>query len=185
MARVVGVRGQMVVRDLEAGTRSRKNKAGGTERENAGTGGEVLMERGIEIEIEIEDGMVKNGRSALQVAERGAHAGTEMIDSIDWVSPVRNPMRDLQQIPTSPVQMLLKNFLKLSQMFQHLPPQPQQTQKPQNILQRTNLLNKHIRKTHKGLFVCQDHMSFLHVSANLGYCWLESKVQLLWDALCI
>uniref|UniRef100_A0A9J8DGC7 SR-related CTD-associated factor 4a n=1 Tax=Cyprinus carpio carpio TaxID=630221 RepID=A0A9J8DGC7_CYPCA len=148
-------------------------------------GGEVLMERGIEIEIEIEDGMVKNGRSALQVAERGAHAGTEMIDSIDWVSPVRNPMRDLQQIPTSPVQMLLKNFLKLSQMFQHLPPQPQQTQKPQNILQRTNLLNKHIRKTHKGLFVCQDHMSFLHVSANLGYCWLESKVQLLWDALCI
>lgn len=131
MARVVGVRGQMVVRDLEAGTRSRKNKADGTERENAGTGGEVQMERGIGIEIE--DEKVKNGRGALQEAERGAHAGIEMIDSIDWVSPARNPTRDLQQIPTSPVQTLLKNFLKPSPMFQHLPPQPQQTLNPQNL----------------------------------------------------
>lgn len=128
MERAVAVRGRMVVSDLEAGMRSRKNKADGTERENAGTG-EVQMERG----IGIEDGTVKNGRGALQEAERGAHAGIEMIDSIDWVSPVRNPTRDLQQIPTSPVQMLLNNFLKPSLMFQHLPPQPQQTLKPQNL----------------------------------------------------
>lgn len=128
MERVVAVRGRTVVSDLEAGTRSRKNKADGTERENAGTG-EVQMERG----IEIEDGTVKNGRGALQEAERGAHAGIEMIDSIDWVSPARNPMRDLQQIPTSPVQTLLNNFLKPSLMFQHLPPQPQQTLNPQNL----------------------------------------------------
>lgn len=131
MERVVAVRGRTVVSDLEAGMRSRKNKADGTERENAGTGGEVQMERGIGIEIE--DGTVKNGRGALQEAERGAHAGIEMIDLIDWVSPARNPTRDLQQIPTSPVQTLLNNFLNPSLMFQQLPPQPQQTLKPQNL----------------------------------------------------
>lgn len=118
-ARVVAVRGQTAVKDLEAGTRSRKNKAGGTERGNAGTGGEVRTERG----IEIKDGMVKNGPDGPQGAEREAHDGTETIDSIDWVSPTRNPMRDLQRIPTSPVQTLLKN-LKPSQMLQHLPLQP-------------------------------------------------------------
>lgn len=130
MERDVAVKGRTVVSDLEAGMRSRKNKADGTERENAGTG-EVQMERGIGIEIE--DGTVKNGRGALQETERGAHAGIEMIDSIDWVSPARNPTRDLQQIPTSPLQTLLNNFLKPRLMFQHLPPQLQQTLKPQNL----------------------------------------------------
>lgn len=129
LARVVVGRGQTAVKDLEAGTRSQKNKAGGTERENAGTGGEVRTERGIEIEGE----MVKNEPGGLQGAEREAHAGTETIDSIDWVSPARNPTRDWQRVPTSLVQTLLKNFLKPSQMFQHLPLQPQQTQKPQNL----------------------------------------------------
>lgn len=129
LARVVAGRGQTAVKDLEAGMRSQKNKVGGTERGNAGTGGEVRTERG----IEIEDEMVKNGPGGPQGAEREAHAGTEMIDSIDWVSPTRNPTRDSQRVPTSLVQTLLKTFLKPSQMFQHLPLQPQQTHKPQNL----------------------------------------------------
>lgn len=131
LARVVAGRGQTAVKDLEAGMRSRKNKAGGTERGNAGTGGEVRTERGIGIEIE--DEMVKNGPGGPQGAEREAHAGTETIDSIDWVLPARNPTRDSQRVPTSLVQTLLKNFLKPSQMFQHLPLQPQQTHKTQNL----------------------------------------------------
>lgn len=180
-AMVVEGRGQMAVKDLEAGTRSRKNKAGGTERGNTGIGGEVRTERG----IEIEDVMVKKEPGVPQGAEREAHAGTETIDSIDLVSPARNPTRDLQRVPTSLVQTLLKNFLKPSQMFQHLPLQPQQTQKPQNLLQKTNLRNKHIKKSHRGFFLQQDHVSISHFSANHKYCWLESKVQLLWDALCI
>lgn len=75
---VVG-KDQRDVSGLEAGMRSQKNKAGGKGNAGRNAGGEVQTESGNE------DAMVKNGPGAPQGAERGAHAGTGTIDSIDWV----------------------------------------------------------------------------------------------------
>ncbi len=82
----MAVKGRTVVSDLEAGMRSRKNKADGTERERRdwrSPDGERDRDRGRDGE--------ETRRSTGN--KRGAHAGIEMIDSIDWVSPARNRTR--------------------------------------------------------------------------------------------
>lgn len=112
--RLTAGRGQKVESDLEAGMKNRINKADGKESENGVIGG-VQNERGIE-----QGTVVKSGASARQGVEnqgleREAHAGIKTIDSIDWVKLSKNPRRNkikTQPIPMSPMQTLLKNFLK-------------------------------------------------------------------------